>query len=762
MSDINHALAEILATVERPGDFYAAGKREFLAPRLEVEGVGPVALPLLPVQAEQLVAVAEQAPYGKGEDTLVDTAVRRTWQIGAERVRIGGKHWPSTLDAIVAHVTEGLGVAVPVDAELYKLLVYDVGSFFIRHRDTEKVSGMFATLVIVLPSVYTGGELLVRHRGEEARLDLAVSEPSELAYAAFYADCVHEVLPVTSGCRLALIYTLRRRDGGVPPEPPSYAGEQARVADLLRHWADAKAQPDDDTPEKLIYPLEHAYSSAELAFAALKGVDAAVAEVVRVAAEQAACELHLALVSIKESGGAQYYGDDYGYRRGRRRYEQDGEDFEIGEVYDRYLRLTDWRKPDGQRPDMIAFPFAESELCPPDAFAGLEPDELHFHEATGNEGASFERTYRRAGLILWPRARTLAVFNQVGLSLTLPYLGRLCEAWEAAGQAAGASLWQQAHELSGHMLRTWPRENWRYPRYESTQTAQMLDHLVRLRDVARVDAFIAEFSAQGVYGSADNSALTQAVALLPPQRAAELLERLIAHNAEPNFSACADLLDRVAKTFRHTIDLLPAATALFNATPGISLNEVRRPSLRVEPGCLTSLLAALVRIDPAQGQRAAEHILACPHIYNLDSTLLPAVLKLAELPEIYASSAVQSLRAACLDHLRARIADPLEPPSDWTRDSAITCRCVHCGQLRQFLADPGQREWLFKAVQAERDHVADSIRYANADLDLRTETQGRPYTLICTKNQASFDRRVRQRGKDLEDWARLEASMEDR
>lgn len=54
--------------------------------------------------------------------------------------------------------------------------------------------------------------------------------------------------------------------------------------------------------------------------------------------------------------------------------------------------------------------------------------------------------------------------------------------------------------------------------------------------------------------------------------------------------------------------------------------------------------------------------------------------------------------------------------------------------------------------------MTESIKRANADLDLRTETQGRPYSLVCTKNQASFDRRMRQRGKDLEDLARLEES----
>ena len=36
---------------------------------------------LLPAQAAQLIAVAERAPYGRGGETLVDTAVRSSWQM---------------------------------------------------------------------------------------------------------------------------------------------------------------------------------------------------------------------------------------------------------------------------------------------------------------------------------------------------------------------------------------------------------------------------------------------------------------------------------------------------------------------------------------------------------------------------------------------------------------------------------------------------------------------------------------------------------
>ena len=79
-------LAAVLGKVRRPGDFFAAGTTELLAPLLEVERVGPVALPLLPIQARELIGVADPAPYGRGEQTVVDPAVRRCWQIGLDRV----------------------------------------------------------------------------------------------------------------------------------------------------------------------------------------------------------------------------------------------------------------------------------------------------------------------------------------------------------------------------------------------------------------------------------------------------------------------------------------------------------------------------------------------------------------------------------------------------------------------------------------------------------------------------------------------------
>jgi predicted 2-oxoglutarate/Fe(II)-dependent dioxygenase YbiX len=532
MSALTTQLAEILSTVVRPGDFYATGTTEVYAPGLEVEGVGVIALPLLPAQAAQLIAVAERAPYGRGEETLVDTEVRRVWQIRANQVRLQGRNWARSLEAIVAQAAEGLGVSGPVAADLYKLLIYDEGSFFVSHRDTEKAPGMFATLVIMLPAHYTGGELVLRHQDRDVPLDLRCSDPSEVSFAAFYADCLHEVLPVTSGYRLTLVYNLLRRGDDRhgaqhAPQPPSYESELARSAMVLRQWAESKGLPDDAAPEKLIYPLEHAYTPVELSFAALKGADAAVAAVLVAAAPQAACDIQLALVSIEESGVAEH--TDY-YPSGRRwRSDKEDDDYEIVEVSERTATLSNWHRPDGGQTELGALPFEDQELSPPDALAEMEPDELYFEEATGNEGASFARTYRRAALVLWPRRRWLAVLAQAGLPTTVPYLAELTGRWEESEADAASALWQQAHELSGHMLRLWPRQ----PRYfyqhgAPGDAATMLRLLTRLHDPESIDAFLTSITAAGEYAKGDNEAILLATSVLRPRRAAELIERIIA------------------------------------------------------------------------------------------------------------------------------------------------------------------------------------------------------------------------------------------
>jgi len=720
-------------------------------PTIDVDDVGRVAFPLLPVQAERLVEIGEAAPYGRGAETAVDREVRRTWQIDSAKVRIGGRRWEGTLADLVAEAARGLGVNEPVAADFYKLLLYDAGSFFVDHRDTEKIPGMFATMVLVMPSTHGGGELVIRHRGREVVLDPRPEEPSEIGFAALYADCVHEVRPVTAGYRLTLVYNLRFLGRRPALEAPDYRAEEERVAALLRSWAGVA-----DEPDKLIVPLEHAYTPSELSFGALKGADAGVASVLVKAAADADCDLHLALVLIEESGSAEHTGY-YGRRRWSRGKEDD-EEFEVSEVIDRALILSEWRRPDGGKAGFSDFPFSEDELCPPDAFDDLEPDEQHFHEATGNEGASFERTYRRAGLVLWPTARRLAVLNQAGLRTTLPYLEDLTARWEAGGAAIHSPLWRDADELSGHMLRAWPRQTWREE--GETNASRMLDVQVRLGNVARIDAFLAGLSAEGNYRERDNEAIVRAAKVLPPPGATDLLSRIIGRNAPARLGACGDLLLRcVAASPGFAGDVGRIGAALIDVLPGgPAMPAAHDPWVRVGPvrsGFVVDLLTATSRIDPGLAARAIEHVLAWPETYKPDNVLVPAARAFATLAESTAWPAVKRLREAVLDHLRKRIALPLEPPPDWSRSNPLKCTCADCRGLGAFLVAPDRREWRLKAVQERRTHVEQSVRSAPCDLDLATEKRGSPHTLVAVKNQASYERRAKQRRQDLEHVAAL-------
>ena len=267
-------LEHLLRSVDCPGDYCVGGRLYAPMPRVVVDGAGELSFPIPDAQIGALIAAAERAPYGKGTETLVDTAVRDCWQIDATRVRLAGRAWPDSFATVIELVAAGLGLpADRLNAELYKLLIYRPGGFFAEHRDSEKVPGMVATLSLSLPTPGAGGELVVRHGGREEVFDLSAGEPSEMSFAAFYADCLHEVRPLAEGHRLTLVFNLFLGSSGDAPGAPGSSDLAAPVAECLARWRD------EGVTDKLVWLLEHEYSEGGLSFDTLKNADAAVAQV---------------------------------------------------------------------------------------------------------------------------------------------------------------------------------------------------------------------------------------------------------------------------------------------------------------------------------------------------------------------------------------------------------------------------------------------------------------------------------------------------
>lgn len=65
---------------------------------------------------------------------------------------------------------------------------------------------MIGSLVVCLPSSFKGGNLLVRHHGQEVNFDWEAQSGKEIQWAAFYSDCEHEIKQITKGHRVTLTY----------------------------------------------------------------------------------------------------------------------------------------------------------------------------------------------------------------------------------------------------------------------------------------------------------------------------------------------------------------------------------------------------------------------------------------------------------------------------------------------------------------------------------------------------------------------------
>ena len=80
------AILKALQSIERPGNFATAGVIEPCFLGLEITGAGLIGLPINENQAQAIIKQCYQAPYGRGEATLLDTSVRCTWQLEPQRV----------------------------------------------------------------------------------------------------------------------------------------------------------------------------------------------------------------------------------------------------------------------------------------------------------------------------------------------------------------------------------------------------------------------------------------------------------------------------------------------------------------------------------------------------------------------------------------------------------------------------------------------------------------------------------------------------
>jgi hypothetical protein len=160
------------------------------------------------------------APFGDGKKTRYDRRVRDALQLKAE----GGGFSIEGFDPQSAGILKKVQrVLVPHDpnpmsAELYTVNIYTAGGHFAPHKDTPRGTDMLGTLVVCLPSQFSGGNLVLSHQGVVQKIDwgsaIQKQKPSnQLHWAAFFGDVDHQIERIWRGARVTLTYLLRRGKG---------------------------------------------------------------------------------------------------------------------------------------------------------------------------------------------------------------------------------------------------------------------------------------------------------------------------------------------------------------------------------------------------------------------------------------------------------------------------------------------------------------------------------------------------------------------
>ena len=770
--DMDEHLLEALAGIDRPGDIFAAGDRTPVIPGLEVEGLGTVGLPLSNAQARALIRRCRQAPYGKGTQTLVDTDVRRVWEMDPAHFELTNPKCEALIGSILEEVQQRLGLAeCKLSAHLYKLLLYEKGSFFLPHRDGERLDAMVATLIVALPAVHEGGELVVRHEGREHEITFpGAASGLEMSYAAFYADCPHEVRPLRGGHRLCLVYNVTlarsRRKKGLGA--PSYGAVTTRVAELLATWREA------GETEKRVVTLEHQYTRDGLTLDKLKGIDRARADVLFEAAERAGCIAHLALLTLWQLGDVDHDYSDYSYRRRRRyrsRYDDDhdedpGREPEMGEIIDTSLTASHWSDCHGNARQFGEMRVHDDEVVTSDALDDGTPSEEEFEDYTGNAGMTLERWYHRAAIVIWPREEHFAVLCSAGTQAAIGGLEAMVKGLRRGSTEQREATRGDGLQFAGAIIDGWqsPRARWFGDGDDKADRSVFSKLLCKLDDPGLMRRFLSEIVPND--GSAEihheftklcrrhglstfEAELTQAfnaaseATLLRNAQLLHLICRQPDHD-KADAAACTRLCESAVAALERFDDQAPKDAWGFRTLDRTAL--------------LVTLVSAMLEIRAQHPLRKViDHTLAHREQYDLTDTHLAAIFKLA--PRLGTLSppdeAIGHWLSACRRELQGRTARAPQAPVDYRRDAELSCACADCRVLSRFLANPDERECRMPLNKDRRGHLHRIIETNRCDVTHVTERRGRPFTLVCKKTTASYERAFKTFERDKRNLSRI-------
>ncbi|RMG69573.1 MAG: 2OG-Fe(II) oxygenase [Bacteroidetes bacterium] len=729
MDSWSKSLFEGLHGIQGSGHFLTTGKVPLVLPGLRIKETPEVSFPIKPAEAQRLITLAKAAPFGRGSETITDESVRKAWEIDASALSFHNPAWEDTLARILQSVQTGLGLSQKrIEAHLYKLLIYEEGGFFLPHKDSEKETGMFGTLIIGLPSPHEGGTLCVRFGGEEKQVDFSSAMAQyQLPFAAFYADCEHEIKPVTAGYRLGLVYNLVQKKGEIIPSP-DISQQVNQLAALLKEGRDVLSFP-------AAVLLEHDYTPANYSRHSLKLHDRFRAEALLKAAEKAGYMAHLGLMTHYMHGDLEgdYFYDTYS--------QSSGEGTMGDEIYEESLSVDYWEP---GYPNLGSLQLEPGQVISQKETGTGEPTEKEAEGYTGNAGMTIEYWYHYGAVVLWPRDMHQEILHGASIDVRLSWLRYELDRGTSPDTLLPElmAIRQRIETKLEHPFAFWERAlDWVslidvlgvFSAHSSIiqQLTPILGKALPILSRDQVVAFFVQLPVTNV-----RAIMTAAGKTGEPASLVRLMEVIAALRADT----------RLKSTIQEVLQALPdyLLQGQLQESKG-SYSGSPTPRKTIKKCVIQSLsLAPYAENDPAwvDAMTQALHQPQSQDQVFLEQCLLPALVD----PALPQGPLHAALKAQLISRFEQAAGEKPQPPANWSLEVPegrnATAQSV-LTMLRSFLESPVDRVFHYQKNQQNRDLVANVLRNHAIDVRFETERKGRPHILKIIKARSAYDDALR-------------------
>lgn len=722
-------IISILKTVESGTSFCVSGSLPMLLPGLTIEGLGELSLPINDTIYQELLKFSTQAPFGKGSKTITDTSVRSSQELDAAKISFKNPAWEKVVNEIVGMVKKEFALeGKNIHASLYKLLIYKEGDFFLPHKDSEKEKGMFGTLVIGLPSMHSGGNLSVKfdHQVKEVSFSEALEE-YQLPYAAFYADCTHELTKIQSGYRLCLVYNLLQLNEPIVKTNPAHTHQLLQLAKVFQ------SSEIQSRKKPLVILLDHQYTPENFSEKHLKRRDNAKAETIINACEKAGCYAKLALLTCYQDGELiADFGDGYYY-------DNDFENAEMGEIFDEYIEIAHW-SPNGI-PHLGHCSIDPEEIITDATLKNDDPIETEEEGYTGNAGMSMQYWYHYGAVVVWPKSQHVEILKDKDIRAAANWLTYCLINWEEAYRKDCKSLLLNIREKSRYTDDVHVKDQ---------DLSILVDVFLKLDDYQFTAQHENILFLQRCFAKIQQASWIKFLKTYPSlfdeistlvgnSKQIEKVNHLISlfhqlsKKSQKWFAAVALRQIKKLPNYLHFKDIY--LTKNSSTTKTMMMNILHLSSYFEENEFSSQLLHAI-----GDANYITRHY--------VNSVLVSTLLTAAEVPN---SVFVVELVKFCKEDLSRRTLQKPQPPKDWSRKVPTNrSYASNWAILKEFLESPTQQVFDYSIKQAKRIEMENAINSEHIDLSFITIAKGSPHTLRITKTQKTYEKQLKKWHEDKE------------